>query len=81
MDNVDMKTLHNFTYSGKKQHTGGLVTDESGRLYIFVAYCDSCNGKVVMTREEAKTFGRYYHAKQKRFRNRLFQYEIKKRTF
>lgn len=55
-----MKTLHITQYTGRKARTGVLCFDERGRMCIFVGYCDSCKGKVTMTRDEAEIFAHKY---------------------
>jgi len=55
-----MKTLHITQFTGRKQRAGAICFDESGRLCIFVNYCEDCKGKVVMKREEAEVFAHQY---------------------
>lgn len=66
-----MKTLDNFTYTGKKQRIGGIIFDEHDRLFIFVTYCPKCKGKVVFTRKEAQEFARHYRDEQHKIRTKL----------
>lgn len=73
-----MKTLEtNFT--GRKAQTGKICFDENGRMHIFVTYCDTCNGKVVMTTNEAQAFTRKYVYERKKTIDRLLLTLIKKR--
>jgi hypothetical protein len=55
-----MKTLHTTQYTGRKAKVGTLCFDESGRMQIFVNYCEDCKGKVVLTRQEAEIFSYKY---------------------
>ena len=66
-----MRTLTNSEYRGKKAKVGGLCFDERDRMFIFVAYCDNCRGKVIMTREEASTFAAQYYREQNKLRTRI----------
>lgn len=66
-----MKTIHNFSYHGKKQRIGGICFDEHDRLFVFVTYCPSCNGKVLFTRQEAQEFAKHYRSKQNKLRTKL----------
>lgn len=56
-----MQTLTNFEYHGKKAKVGGICFDERDRLHIFVSYCESCRGKVILTRDEAELFAKMYY--------------------
>jgi len=67
-----MRTLTNSEYRGKKAKVGGLCFDENDRMYIFVAYCPNCRGKVVMSRKEAEQFTKCHQCEQNKLRTRLF---------
>ena len=74
-----MKTLTDTNFTGRKARTGKICFDEKGRLHIFVAYCGECNGKVVMTTDEARAFtGKYTHERKKTI-DRLLLSLVKKR--
>ena len=66
-----MKTINNFTYTGKKQRIGGIIFDEHDRLFVFVTYCPSCNGKVLFTRQEAQEFAKHFRSKQNKLRTKI----------
>jgi hypothetical protein len=66
-----MKTLTNFTYTGKKQQIGGIIFDENDRLFVFVTYCPNCRAKVLFTRPEAREFARQYRDEQNKIRTKL----------
>lgn len=73
-----MKTL-DINYTGRKAQTGRICFDEKGRMHIFVAYCPRCNGKVVMTREEAENFSLKYVGHKQKTVDRLILSLAKKR--
>lgn len=66
-----MKTIHNFTYMGKKQEVGSIIFDEHDRLFIFVTYCPNCKHKVLFTRQEAQQFSKRYKCEQNKKRTKL----------
>lgn len=55
-----MRTLYTTQYTGRKATVGVLCFDENNRMCIFVGYCDSCKGKVTMSRNEAEVFAHKY---------------------
>jgi hypothetical protein len=46
-------------YTGRKARVGGICFDQD-RMRIFVGYCPNCNGKVVMSLDDAKAFANRY---------------------
>jgi hypothetical protein len=66
-----MKTVHDFTYMGKKQAVGSLIWDEHDRMFIFVTYCPNCHHKVLFTRDEAYKFAKKYYREQHKIRTRF----------
>jgi shikimate kinase len=60
-----MKTLPSY-YTGRKAKVGGICFDDRNRMHIFVAYCDGCRGKVLMTVDEAREFSDKYNTNKKR---------------
>lgn len=65
-----MKTQE-INYTGRKAKTGRICFDEKGKMHVFVTYCDCCNGKLLMTIDEARTFSREYAAKKRKVVDRL----------
>lgn len=73
-----MKTLE-VNYTGRKAQTGKICFDDRGRMHIFVTYCDTCNGKVIMTTDEARAFTRKYTVERKKMIDKLLLSMVKKR--
>jgi len=73
-----MKTLTDFTYTGKKQRVGGICFDEHDRLFVFVTYCPSCHAKVLFTRKEAQEFAKHFRSKQNKLRTKIVIQLVKK---
>jgi hypothetical protein len=73
-----MKTLHTTQFTGRKTKVGNICFDESGRMCVFVNYCEDCKGKVVLTRDEAELLSyKYRQITNKREFKRLIA-DIKK---
>ena len=73
-----MKTLHLTQFTGRKQRTGSLCFDESGRMCVFVNYCEDCKGKIVLTRSEAEIFAYKYKQITNSRQYKKFERELKK---
>ena len=74
-----MKTLTDTNFTGRKARTGKICFDDKGRMHIFVTYCAECNGKVVMTTDEAKLFSHQYILERKKTIDRLLLTLVRKR--
>lgn len=55
-------------YTGKRAKTGGLCSDQRGRLQVFVTYCDQCKAKVVCDLREAEDFAHKWGTEKRRNR-------------
>jgi hypothetical protein len=55
-------------YTGKRAKTGGLCSDQRGRLQVFIAYCDVCHAKVVCDLREAEDIANKWGSEKRRNR-------------
>lgn len=74
-----MRTLTDTNYTGRKARPGRICFDSRGKMQIFVTYCDGCNGKVVMTTEEARLFSGQYITERKKTIDKLLLTLVRKR--
>lgn len=65
-------------YTGKKARTGGICFDEQNRMQIFISYCTGCDGKVLLSVDEARYFSRKYCDEMNKKRTKLLFREIDK---
>lgn len=64
-------------YTGRKARVGGICFNED-RMRVFAGYCPDCNGKVVMSLDEARHFANSYATEiAKRNVKRLLKARIK----
>lgn len=75
-----MKTLTETQYTGRKAHIGKICFDETGRIQVFVNYCDNCNGKCVLTIDEARDFSNKYRTEEQKTSSKIFERFLKNRS-
>ena len=61
--------LVDVNFNGKKAKCGN-ITFDTGRLGVFLCYCETCHKKLILTIDEAEQFANKYATVRKTHKNR-----------